>query len=751
MKNDQGLGRSGAALVDGFGNRGYGGPAFRLRRCRADRVDTASGLAQGWVPAPLAPSEVMKTLPMNATLASTATATTAPLEMNSLDWWNDYFQNHWSPNNGSAQTAHFMIRLIDSLPEPERRHLSEPGREILDWGCAFGEGTSLLARTFPHARVSGLDFSENAIDEARKRHPGVEYLHSRTGIPREFDAIVTSNCLEHFDDPYTLAAEHMASCRDLYIILVPYEERELCPYHKVRFDDSSFPATLGPMTLVETRIVEVDKTYWGDGKQLLAIYGSPRYLAKRARMASMSSTEAIQKRIESERAKWNDYYASLDQDQALESPEIAAFNAELCGLLGSLVPDGARILEAGCGAGLQSLAIARTRRYAVSLLDFSERAIDHARRRFAGEGLTAQFAIGDVFQRGSPDHDLVFNAGVLEHYSLAEQTAFLKGMASRSRNYVLVLVPNRLCYWYWIWRIYAVHRSAWPFGKESPLTDLSEAFEKAGLEFVGQTFLGADWAESFIECTPGLAPELRSIILESHRSPLIPSASKSYLLAALGRVPGAPRPSEPDDASIWRTWDIREPVQVAETLASFSDALALKIAADAKVVERDGELFRQRSSRRLLEQELTERRAESERLQAESERLRAEVEGLRAETQRIPELERDLEDRMAAELVIATIRRSLGEHEPSKTSGENNEVWPDAEQAQRWSQALIRRHEDLQRLRRDLQEIMASRSWRMSVAVRKLRRVAFPHGTFREKAARKAWRGLRAARRAWRS
>src|SRR5262249_3523816 len=119
----------------------------------------------------------------------------------------------------------------------------------------------------------------------------------------------------------------------------------------------------------------------------------------------------------------------------------------------------------------------------------------------------------------------------------------LKGMASRSRRYVLALVPNRQCYWYWIWRIRASLKGQWPFGKEVPLLDLSAAFKGAGLHFIGQTFLGDEWTENFIESVGGLGSEARELsnglckeLIEIHRSPLIPRSQKSYLVAALGSV-----------------------------------------------------------------------------------------------------------------------------------------------------------------------------------------------------------------------
>ena len=101
--------------------------------------------------------------------------------------------------------------------------------------------------------------------------------------------------------------------------------------------------------------------------------------------------------------------------------------------------------------------------------------------------------VDDAFETRNPDFDLVFNSGVLEHYTVEEQARFLRGMASRSRRYVLVLVPNSACYWYWIWRVGKTAREGWPFGKEVPTVDLSAAFELAGIRYLGHCFMGASW------------------------------------------------------------------------------------------------------------------------------------------------------------------------------------------------------------------------------------------------------------------
>ncbi len=125
-----------------------------------------------------------------------------PPAVNSRAWWEEYFKSTWDANGGEAQTRYFMELLIAHLPEPEREYLKRGSLKILDWGCAIGNGVASLAEAFPGNEVSGLDFSAGAIEEARLRHPGYEFMVTKDGeIPRPFDVIVTSNCLEHFGIP----------------------------------------------------------------------------------------------------------------------------------------------------------------------------------------------------------------------------------------------------------------------------------------------------------------------------------------------------------------------------------------------------------------------------------------------------------------------------------------------------------------------------------------------------------------------
>ena len=219
----------------------------------------------------------------------------------------------------------------------------------------------------------------------------------------------------------------------------------------------------------------------------------------------------------------------------------------------------------------ESLALARAGVFRVSLMDFTPAALDYARRLFEREHLSAAFHEDNVFAHGEPEYDLVFNAGVLEHYTFDQQVAFVRAMASRSRRYVAALVPNRHCYWYWLWRIQHAGAGAWPFGKEVPVPDLSRVFEAAGLRSVCRAFLGQTWTEAMIQGMDGIDPALKNLILNVHRSLVVPAAQKSYLVAALGSLSA-------EEHAGRRTWVVPAAVEgpdASEAMAAVAQTILL--------------------------------------------------------------------------------------------------------------------------------------------------------------------------------
>ena len=192
--------------------------------------------------------------------------------INSPAWWERYFVESWAANGGPAQTRHFMRRLIDELPDAERGLLAEPSTTLLDWGCAQGDGVDELASAFPGARVSGLDAAQSAIDACRRRFPRHDFLLPERGrIPRAFDVVICSNCLEHFPEPVTVAAELARAVTRRLILLVPFDESPLCPSHVLRLDELSFPDRIVDLERTTSKVIDVDRRIW-DGQQLLLVY-----------------------------------------------------------------------------------------------------------------------------------------------------------------------------------------------------------------------------------------------------------------------------------------------------------------------------------------------------------------------------------------------------------------------------------------------------------------------------------------------
>jgi 2-polyprenyl-3-methyl-5-hydroxy-6-metoxy-1,4-benzoquinol methylase len=79
-----------------------------------------------------------------------------------------------------------------------------PVHSVLEVGCGEGFVTASLTRAFPGARVLGTDFSPMVIDDARSRHPGVEFkacsVYDSPSLGR-FDLVVACEVLEHLEDP----------------------------------------------------------------------------------------------------------------------------------------------------------------------------------------------------------------------------------------------------------------------------------------------------------------------------------------------------------------------------------------------------------------------------------------------------------------------------------------------------------------------------------------------------------------------
>ena len=140
------------------------------------------------------------------------------------------------------------------------------------------------------------------------------------------------------------------------------------------------------------------------------------------------------------------------------------------------------VLETGCGTGRISLALARAGAR-VSCIDISPEAAALAKRLFGEAGVPIQVSVASLFELPFPSgrFDVVWNAGVLEHFSEPERADALRELLRvvKPGGLVITLNPYRFAGLYRLGKWLAERAGKWPYGHEDPVATLTAA--SAGL------------------------------------------------------------------------------------------------------------------------------------------------------------------------------------------------------------------------------------------------------------------------------
>ena len=133
--------------------------------------------------------------------------------------------------------------------------------------------------------------------------------------------------------------------------------------------------------------------------------------------------------------------------------------------------DGMRCLEEGSGSGKTSFELA-LRGARPILLDVSREAIKLSKRIFLKKD--ADFVVGSIMALPFKDSsmDLVWNAGVLEHFKFKEQQLAISEAIRtlKCRRKLVVIVPNKDASFYNLFRSLSTKIGTWLFGYEEPLS-----------------------------------------------------------------------------------------------------------------------------------------------------------------------------------------------------------------------------------------------------------------------------------------
>ena len=198
-------------------------------------------------------------------------------QINSMEYWNERFDSNWEKLNGEEQTLFFAHIACKLMPEWVKDLIEFNKMTICDFGCALGQTVDFMHYQF-HTAVSGVDFSEKAIEKARTRYP--QYNFSKLDITEKsipsFKVNVgyISNVLEHLQNPWD-AAENVAQyVDDMLVVLIPFRESMHVDEHCNIFDTGDIPIKVNLLKLIYVNFMDcskIESTPYADN-QILLIY-----------------------------------------------------------------------------------------------------------------------------------------------------------------------------------------------------------------------------------------------------------------------------------------------------------------------------------------------------------------------------------------------------------------------------------------------------------------------------------------------
>ena len=170
---------------------------------------------------------------------------------------------------------------------------------------------------------------------------------------------------------------------------------------------------------------------------------------------------------------------------------------QLADLIYRLCPDKKEIsaIELGAGSGHLSALLAE-RGIQTTLLDFSEKALERAKKVYEEHGVEGDWICQDLFAldiHGA--FDIVWNSGVMEHFTDWELDRIIQNVRKLDAKYFILIVPNAELLPYLLYRYHMEVKNAWIWGREFLRTDYVERFEQAGFQMQTCFYTGKKYTE----------------------------------------------------------------------------------------------------------------------------------------------------------------------------------------------------------------------------------------------------------------
>jgi SAM-dependent methyltransferase len=179
---------------------------------------------------------------------------------------------------------------------------------------------------------------------------------------------------------------------------------------------------------------------------------------------------------------WSDLWKSVE-DARFQGETYRWFFYKA--LLGDYDFRGRRVLEIGCGTGINSVLMAKAGAH-VTFLDSSKEALGIAKNLLDKYSLEGELVCRDAFYHGfGGEFDLVHSEGVVEHFrgGFRQEIVDAHSAAAKRGGRVLIIAPNMKCPPYRIGKFIAERTGTWIYGNEYPYSKRELGFRmgKSGL------------------------------------------------------------------------------------------------------------------------------------------------------------------------------------------------------------------------------------------------------------------------------
>jgi len=209
------------------------------------------------------------------------------ITVNSDKYWDKRFLEDWDEKGGPEQSRFFARLALDMLPKWIIREIWRDKLTVVDWGCAEGDGTDVLAESIDKAQIYGVDISEVAVETAERRYPCLSFKQMDLLDENDcgscfFDIVFSSNTLEHFHNPADVIEKLSKKTRKALIFLLPYREQSRFDEHFASFTPNNIKSIIGEkFPLIFSKVFDcsnIPESRWL-GEQILLIYADESWLS----------------------------------------------------------------------------------------------------------------------------------------------------------------------------------------------------------------------------------------------------------------------------------------------------------------------------------------------------------------------------------------------------------------------------------------------------------------------------------------